>query len=175
MAIRYIGDANSQNKIRGAADGAAIPAGYVGQVLSSVQSSAANIPGATGAFGDMASFSLTAGVWMIYAACSLARNSATFTSTDIALGVSTTSGNSGTGLNLGINFTNPGAVIPTTFARCELALAPLVVRCDGTTITRVDDNTAFATGTTLYLKLYVSSFSAATPQYTGKLVAVRIA
>ena len=48
MATRYIGDANSQSKLKGAADGVASPAGYIGEVVETAvgptAASSSNIP-----------------------------------------------------------------------------------------------------------------------------------
>lgn len=165
----------SASQVLGNAAGTAPTAGYIGEIKKSTVTTATNIPGATGTFADAANISITAGIWLVYGAVSIARNSATFSSTDIACGFNTTSGNSAAGLKEGINYINPAALITTTFTRVDLVLPPTLVRCDGTTITREEDSVAFASGTTLYLKLYVAAFSAATPQYTGKFVAIRIA
>lgn len=154
--------------------GSAVPSGFVGQVISSVTANA-NIPAGSASFGDVTSILLTAGLWQISGYYSLARNSATFTSTDIGLGI-TNGATSGTNFVNGVNYQNPGAIIPTSFSRAELFVSPFIVRCDGSTITRVEDNIAFTnSGLTLYLKLYVAVFTAGTPQGQGKLTAIRLA
>jgi hypothetical protein len=157
----------------GLTTGATISAGYVGQVLRASNTSGNNVP-ASGSYGNGNSITLTAGTWLIKSNTMYGRNGATFSSPILIHGVTTTTGNSSTGLTNGVSTCWIDS-ISTTFSYYTMPPITMVVRCDGTTITREDDNTAFATGTTLYQKLYVETYSAATPQYYGSLVAIRIA
>lgn len=75
MAIRYIGDANSQSKIKGAVDGVAPAAGYIGEVKTFTARAV------TGSLGAWASNStelteLSAGVWIVYARTNASFNNA---------------------------------------------------------------------------------------------------
>jgi hypothetical protein len=157
----------------GLTTGATISAGYVGQVLRASNTSGNNVP-ASGSYGNGNSITLTAGTWLIKSNTMYGRNGATVSSPVLIHGVTTTTGNSSTGLTNGVSTCWIDS-ISTTFSYYTMPPITMVVRCDGTTITREDDNTAFATGTTLYQKLYVETYSAATPQYYGSLVAIRIA
>lgn len=140
--------------IRGANSNGAATAGFVGEVISSTISSFTNFP-TSGNYGDLTSISLTAGDWFINAQLLQIKNGATLTTA--TLGVSTTSGNSGTGLTDGdtqISFvpnnTSTGAGSGHVFVHVNLSAT-----------------------TTYYLK-YTSSYTVATPQATGKITAVRI-
>jgi hypothetical protein len=77
-------------------------AGYVGEYIES-KSSAANSFPATGTLGDATSISLTAGDWDVTMMTAAIPGPAT-TFTYHNCGISTTSGNSGTGLNQGENW-----------------------------------------------------------------------
>lgn len=120
----------------------------------------------------MATLTLTAGTWEVSANAVFNRNGATFASTYIQLAVITASGNSGTGEVTGHNAMFQDSVVPTSFNRFPMAIAPIRVTCDGTNITVAGTTTA---GLTLRLKCFVSSYSVATPQIDGIFKAVRIA
>lgn len=155
----------------GSTNGAAIAAGFVGQVITS-----GNITGnvgTTNTYFDATSINLSAGIWYINFYGRVSRNGATYSSTEVLLGVSTTPGNSSTGLITVVNMAYD-ANITSTFPHCEVRNS-FFVRCDGTTITIIDNNTAYAAGTTLYLKLYTGIYSAAVPTMNVKLTATRIA
>ena len=83
-------------------------AGKLGeQLISSVTST--SLP-ASGTWGDVTSLSLTAGVWDVSAYGNFGQGGAA--STGAAIGISTTSGNSSSGLTSGLNridFSPPGA------------------------------------------------------------------
>jgi hypothetical protein len=158
----------------GDTSGALIGTGYIGQVLRSSITSLTSVP-TSGQYGDAGSIVLTAGTWRIDAQYYVDRNGATLASGGAILhGVSTTSGNSGTGLSNPTNITQ-AIYVSLTANTQTIPNVSFLVRCDGTTITRIDDATAFATGTTLYHKVYCDGYSAATPRFKSNLVATRIA
>ncbi len=110
MAIRYIGDANSQSKIKGAVDGVASPAGYIGEVIPFTTRAITITNSGTwynsGAGNQLCT--LTAGVWLLF----LWGNGGTASSVyAVNLGTGT-SGNTGSILTQNGTFTQPtGAVI----------------------------------------------------------------
>jgi hypothetical protein len=72
MANRYIGDSNSQNKIKGSADGVASPAGYIGEMIGTQRSgtngysySTRNTTSLTTTPSTIISVSLNKGVYIV--------------------------------------------------------------------------------------------------------------
>lgn len=132
--------------------------GYVGESVQSVVTGVS--VGATDTYSDTTSITLTAGDWDISALTSFIRNGATFTDLDLRIGITTTSGNSGTGIVFGDNAARfrPGAL--ETFSNIPLSVPPYRV--------------SITTTTTFYLKNYVGSYSAATPQVSGRISARRV-
>ena len=94
--------------IRGSATNDSGATGFLGEYVESVVSNVA-FP-ATGVYGDATSISLTAGDWDVTASVFASFNGGTFT--DWSLGISTTSGNSSSGLVNGSNLF--GAISPAT-------------------------------------------------------------
>lgn len=132
-------------------------AGWIGQSLSSTQSTAQNAPTST-EFGDLVSISLTAGDWDISGTMQWNQNGATWS--DCRLGISSTSGNSAAGLVTGestlrISFASSA----TTPVREAITIAPFRVSLSGTT--------------TYYLK-YAATYSAGTPTAAGRISARRV-
>ena len=162
-------------RVPGSPGMAAIAPGYIGQTIAHVLSTQTALPAGSATYGDARSIALTAGTFRIDAFVNVDRNGATFTSTALIAGVSTTAGNSAADFAGGVNYTQDSANLPTTFGQFSLQVPSFTVRCDGTTITRLEDGVAFAAGTILYLKLYVGSFSSGSPLYRAKLVATRMA
>ena len=160
--------------LQAAGDGTAPAAGYIGSVTKSAQTSYTNIA-ASGNYGNMTSIVLpAAGIFTIDSWINLKKNSASFSSTLIIFGVTTSSASS-TGFSYGINAGFMQNQISTAFTVTDLPVPRFTVKFDGTTITKLDDDVAFAAGSTLYLVMYVDTFTTATPQWQGKLVATRIA
>lgn len=129
-------------------------AGVVGEYIESVVSSATSFP-TTGNFGDLTNIALTAGDWdvtlFIYA------NSNGATVTDFQWGISTTTGNSSSGLVIGSS--RGSDVGPTTPADRSGSIPALRVSL---------------TGTTTYYFKYLADYSVATPQARGRLSARRV-
>lgn len=130
-------------------------AGYFGEYIESVISSATNVPAASSQYGDATSISLTAGDWDVTFSVLVNTNGAT--STQIIGGISTTSGNSSTGLVTGSNALASAG--PTSGNGASVTVANYRVSLSGTT--------------THYAKLFVA-YTVATPQYTCRLSARRV-
>jgi hypothetical protein len=141
--------------IVGRTNGAAISAGYVGEIVEGKQTSATSFP-TTATYGDGASVSLTSGVWLLSAYIDGELNGSTTQS--ILIGISTSSGTSGSGLSFGDTLV---ACLPPTGTSNTSACMPQVIFRPTTT-------------TTHYLKVR-AEYSAGTPRYRCRLTAVRIA
>ena len=132
-------------------------AGNVGEVIEGLQTTQQNLP-ATDQYGDLTSIALTAGDWMI--TCMARFNTATSSGvTAWALGFSSTSGNSATGLTNGDNYMAINFAAPGTNSQLAVNIVPKRVSLAGST--------------TYYLK-YLSSYSGGQPVAFGRLTAVRI-
>lgn len=127
-------------------------AGYVGEVISSGVAGV-SFP-SSGSYGDLTSISVTAGDWMITGMMTATRNGATVPS--VTIGISTTSGNSATGLTPSTRGDNTG---PTATYDTSIAIVPLRISLSGTT--------------TYYLK-FAASYTVATPFAGGRITAWRI-
>jgi hypothetical protein len=130
--------------------------GTVGRYVTSFQA-ATNAP-ATTAWGDLTSISLTAGDWDVTVEALSARNGAT--QSRAAVGASTTTGNSATGLTLGDTSTQWTA--QSTASMPEFG--PLVVS---------NIRFSLAATTTVYLK-YSADYTAGTPTCRGRISARRV-
>lgn len=139
--------------IVGVATNSSATAGNVGELITSFQT-ATNAP-ATTAYGDLTSISLTAGDWDVSLQGEALLNGSVCTA--VAFGVSTTTGNSSTGLVSGDNFL--GSFPPTAAANTPLALPFYRASLSGTTIH--------------YFKMN-ATFSAGTPQFRGRISARRV-
>ncbi len=133
-----------------------VATGTVGEYVTATVG-ATNCP-TSGQYGDLTSISLTAGDWQISGSGFFSINGSTWSS--VQLGISTTTGNSATGLTNGdtllINSWLSSAVTPTVLS---VTIAPLRVSLSGTT--------------TYYLK-YLSSFTGGPPTALGRLSARRV-
>ncbi len=105
--------------IKGVSTNTNATTGNVGEYIESVISTATNVPGNSGDWSDMTSITLGAGDWDISLVYENVPNSSTQTLSDI--GMSTTTGNSATGLVKGSNYiiialsnvSDRGAAIPS--------------------------------------------------------------
>lgn len=133
-------------------------AGYIGEYIESVVSTLTNFPGTTGNLGDATSISLTAGDWDVEFIVLLNEAGGSLT-TQMDVGISTTSGNSATGLVLGENRFRNGdnTVVISTTAR-TLGVPSYRMKLSGTT--------------TVYGKL-LGNFTVGTPQFRCRLSARR--
>lgn len=146
----------SGNPIHGnSASPAVVAAGNVGEIISAVVTTSTNFP-TSGQFGDLTSISLTAGVWLISLQMAQQQNGATVAT--VNLGVSTTSGNSGSGLSDGNNYI--GFAAYNSASGEGSASIPFYAVTPSST-------------TTYYLK-FIASYTVATPQAVGRITALRI-
>jgi len=154
--------------------GTAVPAGYIGEVITSSVTTATSV-GTTGQFFNLTSITLTPGTYLINASAKYNRNSATFSSVDLEIGFSATTGNSSTGLVTGVNLIEKVQDVGLTFTQTPISMPTVYLRYDGTTATMQNGGTLTPTSGVFYLKGYCGVYSAATPQYYCTVTAVRIA
>ena len=129
-------------------------AGRLGEYIESVVG-ATNFPTSTN-LGDLTSISLTAGDWDVSALLVATANSATVTTFEG--GISTTSGNSGTGLVIGSNrILQAGPVHSVNLASVSIS----------------NYRMSLSATTTVYFK-YSATYSVATPQGEGRISARRV-
>lgn len=142
--------------IKGSNSNNSAAAGDRGEVVnSSVADSSAVSSTGTNQYFDITSVSLTAGSWLIFARYGFTANGATVT--DTRYGVSSTSGNSSTGLVFGDNVFSAN-VNPSASADSAEAFGGYIVRLTGTT--------------THYLKARMT-FTVATAKAYGTITAIR--
>lgn len=115
--------------------------------------------GTSGQYFDVTHIDLTAGDWDLEGGVIYGRNSAVITTPDIETGISTTTGNSATGLVDAVNWWYLENGI-TTFLYQPIPIPRFRV--------------SIAAPTTYYLKGFVSAYSAATPQVAGFISARRV-
>lgn len=151
-----VGSSGSNGIIQGTNTNDNAATGKVGEYVSSTVGTS-NAP-SSGNFGDLTSISLTAGDWDVSGVVYWTINGATWSTGE--MGISSTSGNSVTGLIFGhtrtrLIFSSTGSAITT------IPLALPTVRF------------SLSTTTTIYLK-YSAAFSVGTPQAEGRISARRI-
>lgn len=144
--------------IRGTNTNDSAATGFVGQVIDASVLTSTSC-GASAAYFDLTSFPLTKGHWDVYVQVLWIRNSASFASTDFIVGLSTTTGNSGTGLNSVKFFAEDNTVVNTAFLYHTM---------------NIRLNLQLAADTTYYVKGQIGSYTVATPQYQVYAVATRI-
>ena len=130
-------------------------AGNVGQYVESVVSNT-NFP-ASGTIGDLTSISLTAGDWDISVFGDALKQGATLPA--VLIGVSSTSGNSTTGLVSGSNRWEISNAVTINLEQMDGVIPPYRVSLSGTT--------------TYYFK-YQATYTVATPTLRGRLSARRV-
>lgn len=128
-------------------------AGYKGEYVESVITVAVNV-GTSLQWADMTSISLTAGDWDVTGICDLNKNGAVINSS--YCGISSTSGNSGTGLSIGSN--EVPLFLPTANSDGGGSIPSYRVSLSGTTL--------------IYLKNF-SDYSGAIPKFYGRISARR--
>lgn len=129
--------------------------GFIGEVISS---SVANVNAATsGTYGDLTSITLSAGDWDVYIIGGWNQSGSTWQAT--RFGISTTSGNSTTGLTFGqTEFNNSFASSATTPTLVSANLGPVQFQLTGST--------------TVYFK-YRSTYTGGPPTASGTIIARR--
>jgi len=134
------------------------PAGYVGQISSSAVS--AQTVGTAGQWSDVTSIPVTAGDWDVSVNLVVERNGATFSvAPTVFAGISTTSGNSGTGIVTGDNEGESYQQAPTTFL--------------GTSVVIPAYRMTFTGSSTVYLKGYVDGYTSGSPKHYARISARR--
>jgi hypothetical protein len=146
----------SARNVIGDVSGTAVPVNYIGEVLSSVYSS---VGASNNNYIDGTSLSLTPGNWLITHQTVWSNISSP--NINIKAGISTTSGNSSTGLVMGDSLLQvQQETIGTSY-----------VESISVTVSKVVSST-----TTHYAKLFAESMGAGAAMFTGgKLIAIRIA
>jgi hypothetical protein len=139
--------------IQGTTTNDSASSGYVGEYVSSTQTFTA-VPGASGDYGDALSISLTAGDWDVFFTGSLLPIGTV--GGNISFGISTTSGNSSTGIVDGDTnqFLNPAAT--------------------NTMGATVYSRQSLSSTTTVYAKVRVQTYTGGPPQVACKLSARRV-
>lgn len=131
-------------------------AGYIGEAVRSYASGNNNFP-ASNAYGDLTSISLTAGDWDVSIVGRTSTNGASVT--DYQFGISFTSGNSATGLDIGDNYAWRLFNTAHTGSFYYFSLPLYRVRLTGTT--------------TVYYKYY-ATYTSGPPVLTGRISARRV-
>lgn len=156
VAQSYAGLVQSAGQLLGTNTNDSAATGYVGQYKVST-TTATNFPGATTQWGDATSLSLEAGDWDVTFVVETRINTATGFAGETEMGISSTSGNSATGLTRGLNwFSN---LSPTASANITASIPNYRV--------------SIASTTTYYAKLK-ASYSGGNPQFIGSLIARRV-
>lgn len=148
----------SPSRAVGVTNGTDAGAGIVGEYQESLIAAATTYPTASATWGDATSKSLTAGNWDITACLDIVRNGSNVTAQ--AIGISTTTGNSATGL---VNGQNAVRFTTVTLSGATDAI---------TMCTPVYHQTFNAT-TTYYLKANMT-YAGAAPTYSARLSARRM-
>jgi hypothetical protein len=135
--------------------GTAVPAGIIGERQQTIQSpSTASFP-ASNTWGDLGSVTLTPGRWLVSYGITAFLNGATCTG--IKAGIGTGAGTSVAGLTNGDTIFE--GVPPTSAVESSVTIPSIVIDV--------------AASTTYYAKV-LAIYSAGTPQYRGRLTAVRV-
>lgn len=147
-------DNSSTHGVVGTATNDDAATGNIGQWVNSSQGTATNFPTST-QWGDLVNISLTAGDWDVSMVLDGINNGST--QTVFQGGISTTSGNSATGLTFGDNAA--GALVPTAVTDSSISISNYRMKLTGTT--------------TVYLK-YFATYAVGTPQAKGRISARRV-
>lgn len=151
-------DASLVTPIRGTATNDSAGTGNIGEYVSSSVFNQA--VGTAGQYSDVTSVSLTAGDWDVTGILAIVRTGATFTSVTAFGGISTTSGNSSTGLTTGDTLVYLSYGSDTSFLGASGTIGALRI--------------SLTTTTTVYLKGYVDGYTIGTPKHYGRISARRV-
>lgn len=146
--------------------------GYIGEYLENPRSSGTNT-GASNAYFDGQSITLTAGDWDVSGSINFVAAGATFTSIALEVGISGKTGNDGSGLVITANdslfaFTSS---FTASFSQMTLAAPTVRVKCDGTNLII---NGTTTTGLVVYLKGNIGNYTAGQPTYSAFIRARRV-
>ncbi len=164
----FMGGSTLTSGVKGVADASNATTGYVGETIESLQSSTG--VGTSAQYFDATTITLTAGDWDVDAMVHYIVNGATISVSLFLMGLSTASGNDGTGLTLGQNCVEAAASLAAGFTQHTFTLPTVRVTSDGTNTVITGTSTA---SQTLRLKLYPGTYSVATPNYIARLTARR--
>ena len=159
-----------EGPVKASATGAAIPAGYVGQtkVVNTLLNTNWTV---SGAYVNVASITLEAGIWSCSAAGTYIRNGANFTILDNAL-FTFSEGTGAPAFTFNAQSGNMSNALSTTFSSFGLTIPTMTFRSTGTQLVWPDGVTR---GTNiLYVNGYLSSYTSGTPQYVLRVECVRI-
>lgn len=131
------------------------PSGFIGEVISTSVTTSTSFP-SSGAYGDLASKTFTAGDWLMTACIWTIPNGGTIS--DISWGISTTSGNSSAGLVPGDN-------------QFDSILPPTSTADQGGCLSNY--HLQLSAATTVYFK-YEADYAVAAPKARGRMNGVRI-
>jgi hypothetical protein len=134
--------------------------GYIGEYVESLVN-AANFP-ASGAFGDAATLTLSAGDWDVGFAGTLRTNNASFTNSTCQIGFSSTSGNSSAGLVEGKNSVTLEPLAAWQFSGFSYFF-----------IGSAQSQVKVSSSTPYYFKFMTSTYSGNTPIFYGYIWARR--
>jgi hypothetical protein len=160
-----------QGPVKAAETGAAIPAGYVGEVKQATIALTNLTPNA---YNDLQSVTLTPGVWQCSSQARFARNGSTFpvggeyltcvsNITNTCNEISYPDQTSG----------NTNLAISTGWGYLAVSSIPTVIRYNGTTFTFANGATSASATGILSQKVYIDA-TAGTPQARGRLECVRL-
>lgn len=133
-------------------------AGNIGEYMESVVAAVNAFGAAT--WGDITSLSLTAGDWNVNLQLMCSRNTATIAGIDFRCGISSTSGNSTTGLTTGSNQMYFINTVSNGMDWVPFCIA--------------DFRVSLASTTTYFAKGYAANYSVATPQFYARFSARRV-
>lgn len=145
-------------------------AGYVGQYMENKTATGSGV-GASTQWFNAGSLTLTAGDWDVWGEISYTRNSATVTSVELDTGISTVTGNSGSGLveAATLTFFAPGAL--ATYATIAVQSPVVRVQSNGTDL-KINGSTLAGTQV-VFLKGNNGTYTGS-PQYGAIIRARRI-
>lgn len=124
-------------------------AGYVGQYVEGVQTTAVSFPGASAQFGDCQNISLGAGDWDISLTIETRVNTAVGLSAEYEYGIGTASGNSATGLTRGVNYFSN--LSPTAAANSSVSIPSYRASISTTTLFYGKLKATYSSGNPSYL------------------------
>ena len=142
--------------VKGVVDGSDAPAGFIGEYVESIIDTATNVPGASNAWGDCTSITLSPGDWDITFQISEFVGSGV-TTQGMSIAILTVSGNSPTGLNASNGLSTIGPVY-------NIYNSSIVIPSYRRSITST---------TTYYGKLW-TTYSGGTPQFVCHMAARRV-
>lgn len=125
--IESIEDGNLTNGVKGRINGVAIPAGYVGERLTSGQQTNTLT---TAQYDDTMSVTLTPGIWLITFRGEIDGSN---TSGYYSMFVGTVAGNNSTGASAGVNFISMAGVTPSSGAQVAWCIGNYYVNITATT------------------------------------------